>query len=1238
MNNTNVDIINYIPELKEERYDTEDDSFSLKFEKKDNSSYNMPIVFLSKINRLSLFQEKNNFKLFGNYSKINLLHHSFNSIRMSIFFKNYDLKTINLTKKRDVQESIKNLIQEQLRRSLPICKKIPFLQMTRMPKLTASYLVSSDMAYFKKAFRKIYIKNPSSLCISYDNNKIVWNVLELQNDYYCFRSLPIPNSLSVPHKHYPFSISIDSEFVDKKKDGSNIFENERTNIPLAVGVKINYFSDLHQTHYKTYIFDLNHYNILKSKSTNNFLKDSLEYIEYRPSKEYDVKSKIVRMYVIIEDDNIFKRVIEREILSQYFRPNTEKGTLYFVDHDMKYLLDNFSIYSIPILFYFSLKDLKYFLGSEIYKHVEPYIFTQRNSSFERHSTISPFYFIYVNEDIKIIFKIKLIDLFGLNSKGLLALSNTVNVKMNNKEALNEYKADMREAIKHKADVFLDYLYEDTSSLLPIYASFNAYVSKLYNLFKIPYIPNIFSDYKNNELKLTLGSVVANLFESYIYNIDFNLENTLDLLSIKIKRTDMEYKNIKLVDGLEMGSSKYLHFLKGSSIEGAFVSGGRCCNETPNERFFEYGGDIDFSSCYGSGIKDLSYPIGVPRVLRNENGGFVYNLRTFLKKYRSDLCKGCWYIVVSTKKDEELSFDIDLFVSKIISSKNITEKMKNPENMTHNVHLSGDQVVLRRQLRHCIIVHETLEMIKKIATNKEKRELYDKLQVVTAVFYPKRYQCKDSKEFIYKVNDYYLKRNKQKKEDSTDDSRKSDKPNFWFGIPMEGFVGTLIEERKKYKKLAYETNEKEYDSLQFFYKTVVNTVYGVTASRFFKVCNLCFANNITGKARSSVWFLSKSFNLKNTLTDGGMLEVNKIFMPWHKSEKRPGFHQLYNIHISKEKKDELYFKPFGYDPRTKEAPNWNEKFENVRKMPETTSFGEIESALNKLANEHFKKMYDFYKLRNCLIYDLEFKPDRFFIRASTAQRAHYYIFTVHGKEVYKIRGTQMGYDDSIASPIIAMLKYKAFADQNNVMVFNNIFYSQRNLLKKHDLPKMKKKLSRRFLNDDFSLHCSFISRRTFFISYDTGNYRDYITYKNMKGKRTELKSYEYLSKNCILQADKEFLKLKNDVWWEIYDKNLNAINSENDKKKRFSKKDREALNELYGKVYDIDPNGKIEMYDSSDKHKKVSEPSNGNFEESYQEESYSEHKPFLENEYSLNALDMQEEEEIETEENETDLFF
>ena len=49
--------------------------------------------------------------------------------------------------------------------------------------------------------------------------------------------------------------------------------------------------------------------------------------------------------------------------------------------------------------------------------------------------------------------------------------------------------------------------------------------------------------------------------------------------------------------------------------------------------------------------------------------------------------------------------------------------------------------------------------------------------------------------------------------------------------------------------------------------MINTLYGVFASKFFRLGNTVEGDNITAKARCHVWKGAKSLNCNQTITDG-----------------------------------------------------------------------------------------------------------------------------------------------------------------------------------------------------------------------------------------------------------------------------------------------------------------------------------------------------------------------------------
>jgi hypothetical protein len=119
-----------------------------------------------------------------------------------------------------------------------------------------------------------------------------------------------------------------------------------------------------------------------------------------------------------------------------------------------------------------------------------------------------------------------------------------------------------------------------------------------------------------------------------------------------------------------------------------------------------------------------------------------------------------------------------------------------------------------------------------------------------------------------------------------------RPRSWVGVPLEGFIGKLAAERQRLKEQRRATSDtgeqRRLDGLQTVLKLLVNTLYGVLASRHFRIGNTILANTITGRARVGVWMLSKALGLRESITDGGPYEHGAV--P-HWKNRRPGLDTL-----------------------------------------------------------------------------------------------------------------------------------------------------------------------------------------------------------------------------------------------------------------------------------------------------------------------------------------------------------
>lgn len=79
------------------------------------------------------------------------------------------------------------------------------------------------------------------------------------------------------------------------------------------------------------------------------------------------------------------------------------------------------------------------------------------------------------------------------------------------------------------------------------------------------------------------------------------------------------------------------------------------------------------------------------------------------------------------------------------------------------------------------------------------------------------------------------------------------------------------------------------------KLIINATYGVQASSYFDIGNVVVANNITARARGFAWMMAKAFGMYQTITDGGIFNLNTVN---HWKDKRPGLHTLTHINNTK----------------------------------------------------------------------------------------------------------------------------------------------------------------------------------------------------------------------------------------------------------------------------------------------------------------------------------------------------
>lgn len=294
----------------------------------------------------------------------------------------------------------------------------------------------------------------------------------------------------------------------------------------------------------------------------------------------------------------------------------------------------------------------------------------------------------------------------------------------------------------------------------------------------------------------------------------------------------------------------------------------------------------------------------------------------------------------------LTFQQDLIYSKIVShtvlQKQSLELLDDDIDVKK---ISGDFLILRKEIINGILTSDILEALRKICTTSEIKEIYA-LEVVTAILYKKSLLITDKKEFISKMKENINNKNQEYSASiqGVDDAR----PRFWTYVDLNGLIDPLITQRTECKRLMKECTDKDSDdyklneSLQSLYKSVANTFYGSLASIHFQISNVVLANNITARARVPMYIVKTVTLATQTVTDGCIYTPHKTLSIKNNDGKLPGLETLSNrTKLLKHRniKVEPLGKEQGYD--------WKKLF-TIRKeeLLELASDGTIDKLFNK----------------------------------------------------------------------------------------------------------------------------------------------------------------------------------------------------------------------------------------------------------------------------------------------------
>lgn len=533
---------------------------------------------------------------------------------------------------------------------------------------------------------------------------------------------------------------------------------------------------------------------------------------------------------------------------------------------------------------------------------------------------------------------KIRDLCGWTNQGLAKLASSVGVEIETKKSFDQYKSTMELGIRQAPHDFIKYALNDVHILKKIV------------LGQVDLINQVCRDYLNMDLSynqdtipMTQGRLVSDIFMNYIGELlsDSSSERfptikdkkaLFQLACMKLSILDTSKKSYEknhskfleiskkllsepleacleasrdLLDGkpylfeydaISQASIPFFldyHFTT-TGIYNALVSGGRTVNERPWEFLIQNSADIDLASCYGSALRDFTYPIGLPVVYATTPNQEKMTLGEFLKHYQGRMEPNLYTITVSGK----LSFPQDLIFSKITSEASIKrsyelgDKKFGMLESEDNAHLAGDFVLIRQEILNGVITADLLEVLRNVCSNTEYKEFMD-LQVVTATYWDSRYKVDEIDEWVEKV----LQAEGDLSYDEKIQSIRDTRTRSWFPLKLEAFIGKLVvarlEIKQKSKSCGDPEERKRLDALQNALKLIINVFYGCTASPYFPMNNTVLANNITARARVEVWKLSKALNTVQSITDGGNYSPERVFK-LNQNGRRPSLSVLSDL--------------------------------------------------------------------------------------------------------------------------------------------------------------------------------------------------------------------------------------------------------------------------------------------------------------------------------------------------------
>ena len=526
---------------------------------------------------------------------------------------------------------------------------------------------------------------------------------------------------------------------------------------------------------------------------------------------------------------------------------------------------------------------------EMRKRLRVGIFAQNKSIVE---FINLPFFIEINGE-RYILKLKIIDtcaLHGISPYHDLLVVCGMDTSSKDLFSRGE-KENMLETFFNRTLDFDRYARDDLSVYDIVKINANNYAS-IYEMLNLsPYY---------NEPKLTIGGTVAKMLESSAKHY------------LGVNAGDKEQEKI-FEELLKPASTSWLKTqINTTKCLGAKVFGGRCRNNRPTiAQVFSLIIDIDIASCYGNGLRNQSYFVGIPVIedydISLKNNKYP-SLGEWLAKRKwntpdCELSYGAWQLTASTNDKELLDIPQDMLISwygydvkQILNSESELEVK------------SGITKIYKHEVKDAIVTHDIAEWIDNICSPKQRKELLSKLKVKLAIYYPNSGKL-DSFEELVEKTELWIEENTTEANKKDNDAYKISKeinlPTYYVEMNLgELMIDNLLALRSFYK-VVYGKGS----TFDLLFKTNTNTTFGDLCSIFFKTSNAVCANNITARGRALCWYMEKGLYGIMSITDGCPFLINQVPYPYGKQ-------QIYAEHFvdlyadSNPKNRKIQIKPLG----------------------------------------------------------------------------------------------------------------------------------------------------------------------------------------------------------------------------------------------------------------------------------------------------------------------------------------